>query len=137
MTASLASAQVSFLQPEGRRPIDLVHLARQTFGERRLENELLAMFGRQAAQIMVALALDAADRAATRRPSAPDLLHTLVGSARVVGAFVGARSAESLERTLRQPETSAAQDRPTAALRDLGVIVDEACRFIAELLAPA
>ena len=34
------------------RPIDLVHLSKQTFGERDLESELLRLFDRQSRQIV-------------------------------------------------------------------------------------
>ena len=65
------------------RPIDLVHLSKQTFGERDLESELLRLFDRQSRQIVDRLT----DGPVTESRWRADLAHTLKGSARAVGAF--------------------------------------------------
>ena len=75
-------------------PIDLVHLARQTMGDRALEGELLALFDRQAGQI--AEQLGRADAEATDFSRA-SLAHKLKGSARAVGAHEVAAAAENYE----------------------------------------
>jgi HPt (histidine-containing phosphotransfer) domain-containing protein len=74
-------------------PIDLVHLSKQTFGERDLEAELLRLFDRQAAQIVARLS----DPVMPDRRWRADLAHTLKGSARAIGAFGVAAAAESYE----------------------------------------
>lgn len=79
-------------------PIDLVHLSRQTMGDRELEVELLALFDRQAAAIAARLgALDAEGPQNWR----VDLAHKLKGSARAIGAFAVAAAAENYEHCAR------------------------------------
>lgn len=111
---------------EGRAassPIDLVHLARQTMGDRALERELLALFERQAVQIADKL------RRAEAGATTADLAHKLKGSARAVGAGAVAAAAENYEHgaragLLRQAEA----DRLVAA-------VAEARDFVRDLMA--
>src|SRR5205823_3159578 len=58
----------------GDRPIDLVHLARTTMGDRSLEREVLQLFERQATQLV--------GRMRTAAPGSIGMLaHTLKGSA--------------------------------------------------------
>jgi HPt (histidine-containing phosphotransfer) domain-containing protein len=76
-------------------PIDLVHLARQTMGDRELEKELLALFDCQAAQIAVRL------RHVENGAASADLAHKLKGSARAVGAGAVAAAAENYEHGAR------------------------------------
>lgn len=78
-------------------PIDLVHLARQTFGERDLEAELLRLFDRQSSQILARLM----DGPTSDFRWRADLAHTLKGSARAVGAFGVAAAAEAYELDAR------------------------------------
>ena len=73
-------------------PIDFAHLKRMTLGDAGLEQEVLAMFAAQSAQLIGALAALAAD--------APALAHTLKGSARAIGAFGVAEAAARLEAVL-------------------------------------
>ncbi len=79
------------------RPIDLVHLSRQTFGERDLEAELLRLFDRQSSQIVARLTDGPVSEARWRA----ELAHTLKGSARAVGAFGVAAAAEAYELDAR------------------------------------
>ncbi len=101
------------------RPIDLVHLARMTLGERSLEREVLALFDRQSTLLL-----------ARMRSAAPagivTLAHTLKGSARGIGAWRVARAAEALEIA------GAADTGP--ALDTLVAAIDETRGVIAELL---
>jgi HPt (histidine-containing phosphotransfer) domain-containing protein len=104
------------------RPIDLVHLARMTLGERSLEREVLQLFDRQAAIMM------------GRMQAAPvavvaALAHTLKGSARAIGAARVARAAELVELA----DTADAAD-VARALAVLGTATEEARTFIADLL---
>jgi HPt (histidine-containing phosphotransfer) domain-containing protein len=104
------------------RPIDLVHLARMTLGERSLEREVLQLFDRQAAVLMEQIqAASPEDR--------PALAHTLKGSARAIGAASVARAAEALE--LMHGAAESDLRRVIAALR---ASVEEARAFIADLL---
>ena len=73
------------------RPVDLVHLARRTAGDRALEREVLATFVRQCDLYLDRL--HCARDGEARRLAA----HAIVGSARAVGAFELAAAAEEVE----------------------------------------
>lgn len=80
--------------PSSGRPIDLVHLARQSMGDKDMEAYLLGLFARQARLCVnqlcgTALKIRKADRV--------KVVHTLKCSATSVGAFGISRVAESLE----------------------------------------
>ena len=110
------------------RPIDLVHLSRQSLGDRNLELELLQLFDRQSEQILLRLneGLALGERRWLR-----DLCHTLDGSARAVGAVHVSAAAGEYGRAV----FTAASDVELASLRDeLVVRVREARTEIAELL---
>ena len=130
--SDLADRQASDLRVSPR-PVDLVHLTRQCFGDKRLETELLRLFMRQARQIQGGLDAEVGDGSLASLP-AGDLLHTLVGSARVVGAHRVATLAESYGAALRGRDRAAlsAQDRA-----DMRAAVDEACGYIGGLLDAA
>lgn len=102
--------------PSRARPVDLVHLARQTMGDRALEQEVLSMFVQQAGTVRNEIArADAARRLF--------LAHSLIGSARGVGAFGVARIAEEVER---EPTSD-------AKLKLLAAAIDEVRDFIAAI----
>jgi HPt (histidine-containing phosphotransfer) domain-containing protein len=107
------------------RPIDLVHLARMTFGDRSLEREVLQLFARQSATLLARMS--AADPAA-----AGALAHTLNGSARGLGAWRVAAAAEAVEKTAPM---GAEALRPS--MRGLQAAVDEARAIIDDLLQAA
>jgi len=71
--------------------IDMQHLSRMTLGERSLEREVLALFGRQADVLLPRIRGSAAAAAAT-------LAHTLKSSALGIGAWRVARAAEAVEQ---------------------------------------
>ena len=123
----------SMPSPRSERPVDLVHLSRQTFGDKRLETELLRLFMRQARQIQGGLEAEVGDDVVSCLP-AGDLLHTLLGSARVVGAHRVARLAETYEASLRGPGKPVLSTTDRAAMR---AAVDEACGYIGGLLDAA
>jgi hypothetical protein len=104
------------------RPIDLVHLARMTLGERSLEREVLQLFDRQAT-ILLARMLVASI------VWVPALANTLKGSARAIGAAHVARAAEAVELM----DTADAADC-TSTLAALCAATEEAQAFIADLL---
>jgi HPt (histidine-containing phosphotransfer) domain-containing protein len=124
-------AQTSRFETE--RPVDLVHLTRQCFGDKRLETELLRLFMRQARQIQGGLEAQVGDDAVSSLP-ASDLLHTLVGSARVVGAHRVASLAEHYEASLRGHDHAELSHEERAAMR---AAVEEACGYIGGLLDAA
>jgi HPt (histidine-containing phosphotransfer) domain-containing protein len=98
------------------RPINLAHLARQTLGDRAVEQEVLQMF--------VCQALLVRDR--ILQASAKErfhLAHGLKGSARGIGAFALADCAGEIEA---RPE-----DR--SALNRLTLLIDEVRDFIAAI----
>lgn len=80
--------------------IDLVHLSRQTFGDRALETELLRLFDTQLAAAETKLAALAADLSDARSAQARELAHLLEGSARALGSHEIAASAETYEEAL-------------------------------------
>lgn len=88
----------------GREPLDLAHLARQTFGDEALAREVLKLFLGQSEKL---LAMIAAGAAAGRR----DAAHSLKGSARAIGAWAVADRAEAVEAA-----TGGAGDDGIAAL---------------------
>jgi HPt (histidine-containing phosphotransfer) domain-containing protein len=101
------------------RPIDLVHLARTTLGDRSLEREVLHLFDRQSTLLIARMRTAAPSGVAT-------LAHTLKGSARGIGAWRVARAAEALELAgARNAEIGSALDRLNAASEEArGVIAD-------------
>jgi len=104
------------------QPIDLGHLHRMTLGERSLEREVLQLFCRQT-EILIA-------RMRTAKPAvAAASAHTLIGSARGIGAWRVAAAAELVERA------AASETRKLrGALAALIATIDEAKVTIADLL---
>jgi hypothetical protein len=100
-------------------PIDLIHLARMTLGERSLEREVLALFDRQA--VLLLRRMGGASRA-----MAAAAAHTLKGSALGIGAWNVARAAEAVE--------NADEPKFATAVGALSVAIDEARTAIAGLL---
>ena len=94
----MAALNIAFEAPEladgaaaqPARPIDLLHLAQQTMGDKALELEVLQMFSSQTRQVLRDLAL-------CEGPARAALAHRLKGSARSIGAAVLGDAAEALE----------------------------------------
>jgi HPt (histidine-containing phosphotransfer) domain-containing protein len=122
---ALPSTSVAEGQTQSRasleRPIDLVHLARMTLGDRGLEREVLALFDRQATVLLSRM------RAASPG-SVTTVAHTLKGSARGVGAWRVAAAAEAVELA------ASGEGDLSAAITRLAACADEARAVIAELL---
>lgn len=108
----------------GASPIDLVHLSRQTLGDRALETELLRLFAGQCEQILAKLEETQGDRQASG-----DLAHTLKGSARAVGATAVAAAAEKYEVDL-----SVVPLAEPPSIASLKMAADEAREHIIRLL---
>src|SRR5437588_8394462 len=83
---SIDTKDAPSLAPDDR-PIDLVHLARTTLGDRALEREVLQLFDRQSSMLIARMRTAAPAAVAT-------LAHTLKGSARGIGAWRVARAAD-------------------------------------------
>ena len=76
--------------PSRERSIDLVHLAKQTMGDKALEVEVLQMFARQARSCLQEIGSGDAKRVQAAS-------HKLKGAASAVGAFRAADAAAALE----------------------------------------
>jgi HPt (histidine-containing phosphotransfer) domain-containing protein len=100
--------------------IDRGHLARMTFGDRRLEREVLGLFDRQAGLLLARMRSSAPQAMAT-------LAHTLRGSASSIGAERVANAAAAVEQ--------AGTDERDAAIKTLATAIIEARAAIAVLLA--
>ncbi|KQY14521.1 Hpt domain-containing protein [Rhizobium sp. Root482] len=76
--------------PSASRPIDFLHLAQQTMGDKALEIEVLQIFARQARQLMKELSpATPAERQATA--------HRMKGAALAIGASAVASAAAKVE----------------------------------------
>ncbi|MGD9868007.1 MAG: Hpt domain-containing protein [Hyphomicrobiales bacterium] len=109
------------------RPVDLVHLARYTLGNRSLECEVLGLFRTQSTLYMERL------RQARSGKAWHDAAHTIKGSARGIGAWALVESAERAEQMNGVPRCPASE----AAVRDLESRVDEVNAYISSILAEA
>lgn len=101
-----------------KNPVDLVHLSKQSLGDRSLENEILRLFQSQSA-----LYLDRLENATTadeRKLAA----HTVLGSARGLGAWKVAAAAEWVE----------AHCAAKCDVSELRLVLNEANDYISELL---
>lgn len=103
--------QSEMQRSEQRRPVDLVHLARFTLGNRELEQEVLHLFVTQAPSYIAEL------RTATSDKAWKIAAHTIKGSARAVGAWELAEAAATAELLAQDPDGPA---------RDLSITAVEA-----------
>jgi HPt (histidine-containing phosphotransfer) domain-containing protein len=113
------------ISPEGappsfERPIDLVHLARQTLGDRALEREVLGLFVAQARSVLEMLIGARGER------QRMELAHTLKGSARSIGAWRVAVKAEACEAMIAASGASwqDAVDALAASIREAVGAID-------------
>ncbi|PWJ85957.1 HPt (histidine-containing phosphotransfer) domain-containing protein [Pseudaminobacter salicylatoxidans] len=114
---------VAFSMPGGEncdratsRPIDLIHLGKQTMGDRALEQEVLSLFVHHALQVRDQIAHAGNDERLR-------LAHGLKGSARGVGAFAIADCAGEIEQS---PQDARVVQR-------LARLIEEARDFIAAI----
>jgi HPt (histidine-containing phosphotransfer) domain-containing protein len=128
MASEMASWAEAGRPIEGRkassRPVDLVHLSRYTLGERDLEREVLELFCTQSFVYLEQLRQSPSDK------DWRDLTHTLMGSARAVGAW---RVAEAAERAEPLAGEALAASRE-AGINDIDTSLREAEAFIKSLL---
>ncbi len=119
-----SAAHIAFEAPDNHkaaclskdRPIDLVHLARQTMGDKALEAEILQMFSRQARLLVQEIAI-------AETAGVTGLAHRLKGSANAIGAFKVSAAAGRLE----------AEPGDAAAMAALHSTIVEAENFITGL----
>lgn len=104
--------------PSNGRPIDLIHLARQTMGDKVLELEVLQMFARQARESMKEIA-------GSEGPARAAVAHRLKGSAQSVGATAVSKAAEALEEN---PANAIALASVTAAVVEAENFILKLCR---------
>ena len=109
---------------DAARPLDLVHLAKYTFGDRGLESELLGLFRSQAG--IYVSRLEAAATAKDWR----DAAHSLKGSARGLGAWALGDIAEDVE--LLDFDNAEGRADAVTRLRDAIVVVNG---YIDELMS--
>lgn len=102
--------------PSSNRPIDLVHLARQTSGDKALELEVLHTFARQARTCMNELATGEKEQICKTA-------HKLKGAALAIGAFNVSEAAERVEEHAEE----------ASEIAKLGQAVIEAENFILKL----
>ncbi len=130
MTAS-SSRPAGEPEGQGTRPaLDQSHLSRMTLGDRRLECEVLEIFMRQSVLML--------ERIAGAEPAAATAAaHTLLGSARGIGAWRVARAAERVERAAAaQIETEVADamaELKTASLEASAAIGSRLTVLLSEL----
>jgi HPt (histidine-containing phosphotransfer) domain-containing protein len=117
-------------QPPGS-PIDRAYLARFTLGSAALEREVLQLFADQVPLYLQAL------RAARVRKAWREAAHTIKGSASAVGARRLARFAELAEQVDVEADLALSEGYRDEAIAAVAVAAEEACRFIARLLAVA
>lgn len=98
-------------EPSKARPIDLVHLSRQTLGDRALEQEVLGMF-------VVQLAAARENLAAANEADRRMIAHTLKGTARGLGAFKLGDCAAAIEDTPENEELIARLSKAIDEVRD-------------------
>ncbi|WP_136656885.1 Hpt domain-containing protein [Nitratireductor sp. XY-223] len=99
--------------PSSERPIDLVHLARKTSGDKEAETQVLCLFARQARQCVNQLC---GTNHLTDKKDLLAVVRTLHGSASSVGAFCVSRAAESL---VKDPSDGVLHDALTDAVVDV------------------
>jgi HPt (histidine-containing phosphotransfer) domain-containing protein len=122
----MASLNIAFAAPEApkgygpsaSKPIDLVHLARQTMGDRTVEVEVLRIFARQARQAL-------ADFAVADQQGKIATAHRLKGAAQAVGAFPLSQFAEEIESGAVD---SAHMAKMTAAITEAENFINKLCR---------
>jgi HPt (histidine-containing phosphotransfer) domain-containing protein len=110
--------QIAFSNPSGQtmtpsraRPVDLVHLARQSSGDKGLETEILNLFRQQ-----LGLCMDQLRQTTGRERKL--LAHTIKGSAKAVGAFGLARFAAQIEEAPHDDALIAVLGEEVVRIRD-------------------
>jgi hypothetical protein len=103
------------------RPLDLVHLARMTLGDRSLEREVLQLFMQQSCMLVQRM------QAVRSEAALAPLAHALQGSAKGIGAWRVAACAEAVERITPDEATrlAGAVDRLADAVLEARDIIED------------
>ena len=109
-----------------KRPIDLVHLAKQCLGDANLELEILAMFDKTIASYLDRL------ETATTIEALQTNLHTIRGASAGVGAFTVADHARTAER-----ELAAGGPVNPERIQDIAMAIEEVRSYISDVLKAA
>jgi len=110
-------------------PVDLAYLARFTLGNPALEREVLQLFAEQIPFYLRAL------REARARKAWREAAHSIKGSATAVGAWRLARFAEMAERVDVEGDVAILEGHREDAVAAVAMAAEEACRFVARVLA--
>ena len=108
-------------RPQAQRPIDMVHLSRQSLGDPGLEEEILRMFDQLAGAYVSRL------RSAVNRDDILLNLHSLKGASAGVGATGVSGLAAEAEIECRKSGKLSGERLP-----DIGMSVEEVRAFISE-----
>ena len=120
-----ARQTVALVQPiHKHRPIDMVHLSKQTLGDHGLECEVLRLFDQMARVYFGRLETSTTEADVLRH------LHTIKGAASGVGAWNLADLAKTAEDEIR--ETGSVNPE---RIDDLDIAVQEVSAFIGDILA--
>lgn len=120
-----AAKTVALVKPiHKHRPIDMVHLSKQTLGDHGLECEVLRLFDQMARVYFGRLETSTTEADVLRH------LHTIKGAASGVGAWNLADLAKIAEQEIR--ETGAVNPE---RIDDLDIAVQEVSAFIGDILA--
>lgn len=114
-------------QPSTDKPVDLVHLSKQTFGSKELETEVLGLFLSHSLQCLNRL-----KNAATTKDWV-DAAHSIKGSAKAIGAWPISEMAETYERKAAAGELN---DK-SAACDELEQLVSQTNSYISNLIKAA
>lgn len=109
------------------KPVDLVHLSKQTFGSKDLETEVLGLFLSHSIQCLERL------KAAETDKDWADAAHSIKGSAQAIGAWIIGERAEVYERQAANGQLS---DK-NAACDEIEQLVDETNSYITGLIEAA
>ena len=127
MSAGVIGGFADEASPVTQRPVDLVHLARYTLGNRALEREVLELFRTQSRLYLSRL------KGAGSEKAWFEAAHTIKGSARGIGAWRVAKSAETAE-ALKGKSFKSSRDKVTHSLE---AEINETNGFIQALLIDA
>ncbi len=113
--------------PKDMKPVDLVHLSKQTFGSKELESELLGLFLSHSQQCLMRM------RGADTDTDWANAVHSIKGSARAIGAWAIGDKAEVFER---KAAAGTLGDK-AAAIREIEDLVTETNQYISSLIKAA
>jgi len=112
---------------QGTKPVDLVHLSKQTFGSKDLEIEVLGLFLSHSVQCLNRLKVAENDK------DWADAAHSIKGSANTIGAWMIGELAETYERKACKGELADKE----GACQEIETLVNETNCYISTFLIEA